>query len=192
MKNHSIEQPEFQNYKYRDVYIELSRYRVIFLNEEITKELATAISSLLLYYDSISDQEITMYINTNGGDTAALFQMYDVMQMIDSPIKTICTGKAYSAGAVLLSAGTNGLRFCMKHSSIMIHGVQCAFPIIGESDVDGSSNFYSFLDKHNNDLLKVLANHTGKEISKVKKDCERDFFMDAKTALNYGIVDGII
>lgn len=178
---------------YSESYMILSKYRKIFLNEDFTKDSASALTALLLYYNSISEKdEITIYINSNGGDEFALIQIYDVMQMIQAPIKTVCMAKAYSAGAFLLAAGSKGRRFIMPHAKVMIHGIQCQFPIENHNDSKGSQIYYKFLTSRDDAALKILAKHTGQPFDKIKEDCKRDVFLTAKEALDYGIVDHIL
>jgi ATP-dependent Clp protease protease subunit len=199
MKNKLYEENSVENVtsNYADfmqsAYITLSKNRIIFLNEKITKTTASEMCALLLYYDNQnSEKDIEIYINTDGGDSLALSHIYDIMQTIKSPIKTICIGKAYSAGAILLASGSPGKRCILKHAKVMIHGIQCAFPIIGDVDQEGSQNYFNFLNSHNNSIMKIISKHTGQPLSKVIKDCKRDVFMDAKEALSYGLVDYII
>src|SRR5260221_8676422 len=111
-----VQKPEY----IQQSYAELAEYRSIFISEDFTKEMASAMIALLLYYDNQSIIEpITIYINSNGGDGSALCAIYDMMNMISAPIETICMGKCYSAGAFLLAAGTKGKRYVFKHSQIM-------------------------------------------------------------------------
>lgn len=177
---------------YDDTYVRLANNRILFINEIITKELAAQLSAMLLYYDNISHEEpIEIYIHSDGGDVAGLNNIYDVMQMIEAPIKTVCIGKCFSAAAVILSAGTKGERYAFRNSKVMIHGIQCGFPIPGH-DVKNSKNYYDFLRENNDNMMKVLAVHTGHSLEKIKADCLRDVWMDAKQALEYGIVDHIV
>lgn len=190
--NHEhAEVPRMHNLSYQETYIKLAKSRSIFLAENVTKEVASGLSALLLYYDNESHDEITLYIHSNGGDASGLSNIYDVMQMIKSPIKTVCIGKAYSAGAVILAAGSKGHRYALKNAKIMIHGIQCGFPIPGH-DITNSKNYYDFLEDNNDNIMKMLAHHTGFPLQKIKEDCQRDLFLDAKQALNYHIVDHII
>lgn len=192
MKKHNLDQNMvvINNSHYSEVYSKLASYRVIFINEEITKETASAITAFLLMYDKQnSEEDIFMYINTIGGDSAALINIYDVMQMVRSPIKTICIGKAYSAGAFILSAGTKGKRFITKNAKVMIHSAQFAFPLFSKEE---SEDFYNFVESNNKSILEILVKHTKHSLSKITKDCERDLYLDAKEAVKYGIVDRII
>lgn len=178
--------------KYIESYIKLAKDRNIFLSENFSKDTASEMSALLFYYDSQnSEKDITIYIHSNGGDASALANIYDVIQMIQSPVKTVCIGKAYSAGAVLLAAGSKGKRYIFKNARVMIHGIQCVFPIIGH-DIANSKNYYKFLNENNDNIMKILADHTGHPLSKLKDDCKRDVWLDSKQALDYGIVDHIL
>jgi len=178
--------------KYDSSYIHLAAERVIFLKEPVTKELASELAALLLYYDNEDQKEdITLYIHSNGGDADGLINIYDVMHMIKAPIQTICLGKAYSAAAVMLAAGSKGKRYAFKNSKIMIHGVQFSFPIPGEDQIN-SKNYFNFVKLNNDNIMKMLAADTGHTLEKIKEDCKRDLFLDAKEALAYGIIDHIL
>jgi len=178
---------------YGGTHIDLAKSRILWVSENVTTEMASTISAFLLYYDSEnSEEDITLYIHTNGGDSNGLVQIYDTMQMISSPVKTVCVGKAFSAGAFMLATGTKGKRYAFKHSSVMIHGLQCLFPVLGDHDQAGSKNYYNFLEDINDTMLKILADHTGQPLDKVKIDCSRDLFLTAEEALKYGIIDHII
>lgn len=177
--------------KYESSYVYLAKDRVIFLKEIITKEVAAELTALLLYYDNTGTEDITIYIHSDGGDSDGLVSIYDIMHMINSPIKTICLGKAYSAAAVLLASGTKGKRYACRNSNIMIHGIQFIFPLPGEDQVD-SKNYLEFADHNNDAIMRMLAAHTGVSLEKVKEDCKRDLYLDAKQALKYGIIDHIL
>lgn len=177
---------------YEETYIHLSQDRVIFMAEDVTKDVAAQLSALLLYYDNQDHEEpITLYIHTNGGDASGLSNIYDVMQMIQAPIKTICLGKCYSAGAIILAAGTPGERYIFKNAKVMLHGIQCGFPIPGD-DMVTSKNYYEFLEDNNDNIMKILAKHTGHSLQKIKTDTKRDVWLDSKQAVQYGVVDHII
>lgn len=192
VKNHDDDFQKFTPSKYPESYVHLVKNRVCFVSEVFTKTLASELSAFLLYYDHLDNTEdITIYIHSPGGDASGLAQIYDVIQMIKSPVKTVCLGKAYSAGAVLLASGTKGKRFIMKNAHVMIHGIQCAFPISG-TDLSNSKNYYSFLEENNDGIMKILAKHSGHSLEKVKEDCTKDVWLDAKQAVEYGLVDHII
>lgn len=178
--------------RYVECYSSLAKDRTIFVSEDITKEVASSLSALLFYYDNESESEdINLYINTNGGDASAIANIYDVMQVIKAPVKTICIGKAYSAGAIMLAAGSNGKRFITKNAGVMIHGIQCEFPANYE-DQHNSQIYFDFLTKFNRIILEILAKHTGKTYDQVLEDCKKDKYMNAEEALAYRIVDKII
>lgn len=177
---------------YAETYVRLAKGRIIFLSENITKEAASELSALLLYYDNENrESPIELYLHSNGGDVSGLFNIYDVMQMINAPIRTICLGKCYSAGAFILAAGSKGERLALKNSRIMIHGIQASFPIPGH-DVMNSKNYFNFLKNSNDNILKLLAHHTGQTLEKLREDSLRDVWLTAKQALEYGIIDHII
>jgi ATP-dependent Clp protease, protease subunit len=177
---------------YSETYVKLSRDRIIFFNELVTKQSASELSALLLYYDNDNSEEyINLYINSDGGDAAGLIHIYDVMQMIKSPIKTICIGRCYSAAAVILASGSAGERYAFKHSKIMIHGIQAGFPIPGH-DMTNSKNYFDYLKDNNDNIMKMLAKHTGHSLEKIKQDCTRDVWLDARQALDYGLIDEVL
>ena len=137
---------QMKHSKYESSYVWLASHRTIFLREDITKDLAAELSALLFYYDNKSTEEdIRIYFHCNGGDADGLINIYDVMQIIKAPVQTICLGKAYSAAAILLAAGTKGKRFAFKNSKIMIHGIQCLFPLSG-FDSSLAKNYFDFLN----------------------------------------------
>lgn len=175
--------------KYSESIISLTKDRVIVLSEDITTETSNAISSLLVYYNSISSEEITILINTNGGMISSLMNIHDVIKLIDCPVKTIVIGKAYSAGAFILASGTRGLRGAFPNSSIMIHGLQTGLP---REETNKVKSYLDFLERRNNGLLEVFAKNVGKTFAQVKKDCDNDYFMSAEEALKYGIIDYIV
>jgi ATP-dependent Clp protease protease subunit len=188
--DHDLEKPSTLGYD--ETYIKLSKHRVIFINEDITHQLATELSALLLYFDNQDQEEpIEMYINSVGGGGDALYNIYDIMQLISAPIKTVCLGKCYSAAAVILAAGSKGYRYAFKHSNIMIHGLQCSFPILGY-DITNSKNYHQFLRENNTNIMKILANHTKQPLAKIHKDCQEDMWLDPVKARSYGIIDHII
>jgi ATP-dependent Clp protease, protease subunit len=177
---------------YAESYVKMSRDRAIFLSEDVSNQVGAELSALMLYYDTQDpDTEINLYIHTSGGASSGLANIYDVMQMIHAPIKTILLGKCYSAGAWILAAGTKGMRFGLRSSKVMIHGTQFTFPIPGH-DLTSSKNYYEFVKWENDSLLKSLAHHTGQPLARVRQDCAQDHWMDAKAALDYGIIDHII
>lgn len=172
-----------------DIYSRLLKDRIIFLGEPITDQLANIIIAQFLFLDAENHEKaITFYINSPGGSVTAGLAIYDTMQYIKSDVSTICIGMAASMGATLLAAGQPGARFALPNSEIMIHQV------IGEawgqaSDVKiKAEHILKTRDKMN----KILAHHTGQNISTVERDTDRDRFMSAIEAKKYGIIDKII
>jgi ATP-dependent Clp protease protease subunit len=177
---------------YAESYVKLTKSRAIFISENISDRLGAELSSMLLYYDNQDhEDEIDIYIHTNGGASTGMSNIYDVMQMVRAPIKTILLGKAYSAGAWILAAGSKGKRYALRSSKVMIHGSQFMFPIPG-FDVTNSKNYLEFVDAENDAMIKVMAKHTGQTFEKVKADCQTELWMSSNDALNYGIIDHII
>lgn len=177
---------------YSESYVKMSKNRAIFFSEDVSDKAAAELSAMLLYYDNANNEEpIHLYIHSNGGAVSGLNNIYDVMQMIHAPVKTILLGKCYSAGAIMLAAGTKGERYALKSSNVMIHGIQFSFPVAGE-DMSNNKNYLDFIEDTNDLLMKILSKHTGQPLEKLKNDCSRELWMDAKTAQNYGIIDHII
>lgn len=177
---------------YADSYIKMSKNRAIFFSEDVNDEAAAQLSALLLYYDNKNNEEpIHLYIHSNGGAVSGLLNIYDVIQMIHAPVKTILLGKCYSAGAVMLASGSKGERYALRSSQVMIHGVQFGFPIHNE-DFSNNKSYLDFVEDTNNVLMKILSKHTGQPLEKIKADCSREYWMDAKTAKEYGIIDHIL
>ena len=177
---------------YADSYVKMSKSRSIFLTEDVRKKVGAELSALMLYYDNIDHEApINLYIHSNGGDVAGLSNIYDVMQMIRAPVKTILLGKCYSAAAVILAAGTKGERYALKSSKVMIHGIQFVFPIPGH-DLTTNKNYYDFVKDNNDNLMKMLANHTGQPLAKIKDDCKRELWMNSSACVKYGLIDHIL
>lgn len=165
----------------------LIQNRVLFLNDEINSEVTSELIPTLFYLDSENqDEDITIYINSEGGYIDSLYAIYDTFLNIKSPIRTIALGKAYSAAAVILAAGTKGKRYVSPNTEVMIHHVQV-------SEVEGSAHEVAKqierYNSENKNLLKILSKHTGKTYSKINKDCKEDFYLSAKDAVKYGIAD---
>lgn len=177
---------------YSESYVKMTKDRSIFLSENVSDKVGAELSAMMLYFDNQDhDTEINLYIHTNGGADTGLANIYDVMQMVHAPVKTILLGKCYSAGAWILAAGSKGKRFALRSAKVMIHGSQFLFPIPG-FDFTNSKNFYEFVNDENDAMLRVMAQHTGQTFEKVKADCQTEKWMDAKEALAYGIIDHII
>lgn len=178
-----------------DIYSRLLKDRIIFVGGyggEVTTDSANLIIAQLLYLEAEDpDKDISLYINSPGGMVTAGLAVYDTMQYIKSPITTICMGMAMSFGALLLAAGSKGKRFALTHSRIMIHQ-----PLIYGGGISGQVTDIDIETKEllltKNKLIDILANHTGQTPDKIRQDTERNFYMSAEDAKNYGIVDEVI
>ena len=171
-----------------DLYSRLLEDRIIFIGDEITDNSANIIISELLYLDSINHNDINIYINSPGGSVTAGMAIYDTMNFIKSDVSTICIGMAASMGAFLLSSGTKGKRYALPNSEVMIHqplgGVQGQATEIKIA----AERILKLKDK----LNKLLSNNTNQDIKTIEQDTERDNFMSAKEALEYGLIDKIL
>ena len=172
-----------------DVFSRLMMDRIIFLGVPINDYVANIIQAQLLFLESAdADREIRIYLNTPGGSVYAGLGIYDTMQYINPDVSTICTGMAASMGAVLLTAGTKGKRTALKHSRVMIHQ-----PLGGTSgqasDIEITAREIQKLKK---ELYEIIANHSDTDYKKVWKDGDRDYWMTAQEALDYGMIDEIL
>lgn len=171
-----------------DIFSRLLKERIIFIGGEITDALANSVVASLLYLDSISHDDICIYINSPGGSVSAGFAIYDTMQFVKSNVSTICIGMAASMGAFLLSSGAKGKRHCLANSDIMIHQ-----PLGGAegqaSDIKIAADRIIILRKR---LNKILSKNTGQTLKKIEKDTERDYYLNSKEAVTYGLVDKVI
>jgi ATP-dependent Clp protease protease subunit len=172
-----------------DIYSRLLRERIIFLGDQVTAELANAIVAQLLYLEADDpEKDIFLYINSPGGSVTAGMAIYDTMQHIRPDVVTICVGLAASMGAFLLAAGAKGKRMSLPHSRIMIHQ-----PLGGAqgqaTDIEIQAKEILY---HKQRLNELLAYHTGQPFDRIAADTERDFFMSAEEAKNYGLVDQVV
>lgn len=171
-----------------DIYSRLLKERIIFLGEPIEDHVANLVIAQLLFLES-EDQEkdIMLYINSPGGIVTSGLAIYDTMQYLKAPVSTICIGQAASMGAVLLAAGTKGKRYALPNSRVMIHQGSGGFR---GNTPDIEIQFREVL--HLTDqLMRILAEHTGQEFEKVKKDADRDYFMSSEEAKAYGVIDAV-
>lgn len=171
-----------------DIYSRLLKNRIILLSGEIDDNLANIVIAELLYLDSLSEDDIQLYINSPGGSISAGMAIYDTMKLIKSDVSTICVGMAASMGAFLLACGTRGKRYCLPNSEVMIHQ-----PLGG---VQGQATEIDIVAKRIINLRKklntILAKNTKRSLKQIEKDTERDYYMSATEALDYGIVDEIL
>jgi ATP-dependent Clp protease, protease subunit len=172
-----------------DIYSRLLKDRLIFVVGAIDDYMANIVVAQMLFLESENpEKEINLYINSPGGVVSAGLAVYDTMQFIKPDVSTICTGQAASMGAVLLAAGAKGKRFCLPHARVMIHQ-----PLGG---VQGQA---SDMEIHVRETLgirdrlnKILAKHTGQSVDKIKQDTDRDNFMSAVEAVEYGLIDKVL
>ena len=169
-----------------DVFSRLMMDRIIFIGSDIDSNLANIVNAQLLFLDSQNNNEITIYINSPGGSVYDGLAIYDTIHMIKSPVKTVCIGLAASMASILLTAGAK--RYALPHSRIMIH--QPLGGVKGQaSDIVITANE---ITKIKDELNQILATKTGQSLDKIYKDTDRDFYMTAKEAKDYGIIDDII
>ena len=171
-----------------DIFSKLLNDRIIFISGEINDALSNSVVAELLYLDSISHEDIYLYINSPGGSVTAGLAIYDTMNYIESDVSTICFGIAASMAAVLLSSGTKKKRFILPNADIMIHQV------LGKSegqasDIEISTKRILNLKKR---LNRILSKNTNKNIKTIEKDTDRDNYLSAQEAIEYGLVDKII
>jgi len=176
--------------RYSDLYSRLLRENIIFLGTPIDDTVANLICAQLLFLESENpDKDISIYINSPGGDINALLAIYDTMQYIRPEVSTICLGQAASAAAVLLAAGTPGKRLALPNSRILIHQPYAQSGYAQVSDLEIAANEIIRLKET---LEDVLARHTGQASERIAKDTDRDYVMTAAEAKEYGIVDEVI
>lgn len=172
-----------------DIYSRLLKERVVFLVGPILDEVANLIIAQLLYLESDNpDKDIHLYINSPGGSVSAGLAVYDTMQFVKPAISTMCVGQAASMGALLLAGGEKGKRYCLPHSRILIHQ-----PL---GDFQGQA---SDIDIHAREILlarerlnQILARHTGQALEKITQDTDRDYFLAADEAVEYGLIDEVL
>lgn len=171
-----------------DIYSRLLKDRIIILSGEINDSMSNSIVAQLLYLDSINSDDICLYINSPGGSITAGMAIYDTMNFINSKVSTICIGMAASMAAFLLSSGENGKRYCLENAEVMIHQ-----PLGGAqgqaTEIKIAAERILKLKKR---LNNILSKNTGKSLKQIERDTERDYFMEAEEALNYGIIDSVL
>lgn len=182
-----IEHSGYKDYAY-DIYSHLLNNRIIFLSGEINDYVSNLVISELLYLDSISNDEISLYINSPGGSVTSGLAIYDTMRFIKSDVRTICVGSASSMAAIILAAGKKGKRNALPNSEVMIHQ-----PIGG---AQGQATEIEIAAEHilktKEKINKLLSNLTNQKLEKIKKDTERDYYLSSIDAKKYGLIDEII
>jgi ATP-dependent Clp protease protease subunit len=172
-----------------DIFSRLLNDRIIFLSDEVNDTTASLVIAQMLYLESVDpDKDISFYINSPGGSVTAGMAIYDTMQFVKCDVSTICLGMAASMGAFLLAAGAKGKRIALPHSEIMIHQ-----PLGGsKGQVSDVLIHTELLLRTRQTLNELLAANTGRTVEEIARDTERDNFMTAKQALEYGLIDKII
>jgi len=172
------------------IYERMFRERIIFLTEEVDDGIANAIVAYMLYLDSEDQSKpIYLYINSPGGSVTAGMAIYDTMQYIKSEVVTICVGLAASMGAFLLTAGTKGKRLALPNARIMIHQPLGGVGRSQATDIEIEAKHIVRIKKELNGLM---AHHTGQSIEKIEKDTDRDYFLSAEQAKEYGLIDRVV
>lgn len=183
-----IEKTSFGERAY-DIYSRLLQDRIIFLGTAIDDNVANVIIAQLLFLENQNpEKDIKLYINSPGGSVTAGMAIYDTMQYIKPDVSTICIGMAASMGAFLLSAGAKNKRFALPNSEIMIHQVMGGM----EGQASDIKIRAERILKMKENLNKIMAKHTGKNLAQIEKDTDRDYFMNADEASKYGIIDKVI
>ena len=171
-----------------DIYSRLLKNRIILLSGEINDDTANVVIAQLLYLDSINQEDISLYINSPGGSITSGMAIYDTMNLIKSDVSTICVGMAASMAAFLLSCGKKGKRYCLPNSEVMIHQ-----PLGG---VNGQATEIDIVAKRiiniRSKINSILVKNTKRNLKQIEKDTDRDYYMDANSALDYGIIDEIL
>jgi len=172
-----------------DIYSRLLKDRIVFLGGTVTDDVANLITAQLLFLESEDpEKEVNMYINSPGGSVTAGLAIYDTMQFVKPPVSTLCVGQAASMGSFLLAAGAKGRRYALPHSRILIHQLSGGFE--GQAaDIEIQAREAL---RQKEILNEVLARHTGKTVKQIEKDTDRDNFMSAAQAVEYGLIDEVI
>jgi ATP-dependent Clp protease protease subunit len=171
------------------IYSRLLRDRIIFLGDEVSDGLANSVIAQMLVLESEDPKkEISLYINSPGGSVTAGLAIYDTMQYINAPVSTICIGQAYSMAAVLLTAGAKGRRFMLPHGRIMLHQPLGGFS--GQAtDIDIQAREMLHLKQM---LIQIIGQHSGQDLTQVKTDTDRDYYLGAQQAKDYGLIDEVV
>ena len=184
----NVVEKNYNGEKIFDIYTKVLQSRIIFINGEINDDMANLIVSELLYLDSISHEDIFLYINSPGGSVTSGLAIYDTINYIKSDVSTVGIGLCASMGAFILAAGTKGKRLILPNTEVMIHQV-----LGGASGVASDIKIHAMrILETKKKLNSILASLTSKSINQINKDTDRDYYMDAKNAVKYGLVDKII
>lgn len=194
MRTYNLNPVFFENTKdgekIYDVSSRLIKDRVIFLSEELDTENTSSILSLLFLLDREDEEKpISLWINSPGGIAHGFFAIYDMIQRIKAPVRTVCMGEACSAAAMLLASGSKGLRYAMPNSRVMIHQIQVGGMAGSNTEIEIETKELKAIQDR---LTDIFARHTGHTKAKVKRDTKMDKYMSAQEAIDYGIVDKIL
>ncbi len=172
-----------------DIYSRLLKERVVFIVGGVEDQMANLVVAQLLFLESENpDKDIHLYINSPGGSVTSGLSIYDTMQFVKSDVSTICVGQAASMGALLLAGGTKGKRFALPHSRVMVHQPSAGFQ--GQAtDISIHANEVLELKRR---LNEIMSKHTGQSVKQIEADLERDRFMSAEAAVEYGIIDTVL
>ncbi|MEP6755026.1 MAG: ATP-dependent Clp protease proteolytic subunit [Chthonomonadales bacterium] len=172
-----------------DIYSRLLKDRVIFIGDGIDDHLANLIIAELLFLEKEDpDTDVELYINSPGGSVSAGLAIYDTMQIVKCDVATICVGMAASMGAVLLAGGAEGKRYALPHSRVMMHQVAGGY----EGTVSDAKIRLEEMNRAQDALMAILAHHTKQPIDKVRLDCDRDYWVNAQAAAEYGLIDKVL
>lgn len=172
-----------------DLWSRLLKDRIVFLGTQVDDYVANLLVAQLLFLEKEDpDKDIDFYINSPGGSVSSGLAIYDTMQMIKPDVATICVGQAASMGGVLLAGGAKGKRYCLKHARVMIHQGSAGFRGTPADIMVQVAEINQYIES----LYKILAHHSGQDIDKVRKDCDRDYFMSGQEAIDYGLVDKLL
>lgn len=172
-----------------DLWSRLLKDRIVFLGTPVDDYVANLLVAQLLFLEKEDpDKDIDFYINSPGGSVSAGLAIYDTMQMIKPDVATICVGQAASMGGVLLAGGTKGKRYCLKHARVMIHQGSAGFRGTPADIMVQVAEINQYIES----LYNILAQHSGQDVDKVRKDCDRDYFMSGQEAIDYGLVDKLL
>lgn len=174
-----------------DIYQKLANDRILFISDYVSDKIATDIIATLLLKDSEdSEEKISLFINSSGGDIRSVFMIYDVMQMIQAPVETVCIGSAMNESVILLSAGEPGMRLATKNSIFSVS--QLEHDWMTRANLTDAKKIVTRYARDNKNMMEIIAQTTGKPLKQVLDDFERRVFMNAPQAAKYGLIDKII
>jgi ATP-dependent Clp protease protease subunit len=172
-----------------DIYSRLLKDRIIFIGEPIDDHIANLVVAELLFLEKEDpDRDVEMYINSPGGSATAGLAVYDTMQTVKPDVATICVGQAASIAAVLLAGGKEGKRYALPHARMMVHQVSAGFQCTA-IDIDIQAREVL---KANEQISHILHRHTGQDVDRIQRDLQRDYFMSAREAVDYGLIDHVL